>query len=113
MRLIDGLTTIRARLADNDADFTTLRFVDIYLKRAQGADVSVPSLMKTLGMLMRTPEANGDSGIYNDLVLLEEQLQGAAAIAQRQRAEEEARPTPKLKKDYKVQREKERAAKTK
>ena len=61
MRLIDGLTTIRARLADNDADFTTLRFVDIYLKRAQGADVSVPSLMKTLGMLMRTTEANGST----------------------------------------------------
>jgi len=111
MRLIDGLTTIRTRLADNDADFTTLRFVDIYIKRAQGADVSVPSLMTALGKLMRTPEANGDSGIYNDLVLLEEQLQGAAAIAQAQRAEEEARPTPKLKKDYKVQREKERAAK--
>ncbi len=42
MRLIDGLTTIRTRLAENDADFTTLRFVDIYIKRAQGTDVSVP-----------------------------------------------------------------------
>jgi len=111
MRLVDGLTTIRARLAENDADFTTLRFIDTYLKRAQGADVSVPSLMMTLGKLMRTPEANGDSGIYNDLVLLEEQLQGAAAVAQAQRAVEEARPTPKLKKDYKTQRDKERAAK--
>lgn len=113
MRLIDGLTTIRGRLAENDADFITLRFVDSYIKKAQGADVTVPSLMKTLGMLMRTPEAHNDSGIYNDLVLLEEQLQGAAVAAQIQREQEEARPTPKLKKDYKAQREKERAAKVK
>lgn len=111
MRLADALEIIRERLITNSAQPQTLRVVDTYRKRAAGADVSVPSLMKTLTMLMRTPETNGDSSIYNDLVLLEEQFQRASAISQAEREREDNRPVPKLKKEYKAEREKEKAAK--
>lgn len=110
MRLADALDIIRERLVTNSAQPQTLRVVDTYRKRAAAADAIVPSLTKTLGMLMRTPETNGDSSVYNDLVLLEEQLQRSTAIAQAEREREENRPVPKLKKEYKAQRDKDKAS---
>lgn len=111
MRLADALDIIRERLVTNTAAPQTLRVVDLYRRKAAAADAIVPSLMKTLTMLMRTPETNGDSSVYNDLALLEEQLQRSAAISQAEREREENRPMPKLKKDYKAEREKEKATK--
>ena len=111
MRLADALDIIRERLVTNTAQPQTLRVVDLYRKRAAAADASVPSLTKTLAMLMRTPETNGDSSVYNDLVLLEEQFQRANVIAQAEREREDNRPVPKLKKEYKAERDRERAAK--
>ncbi len=111
MRVVEGLTIIRERLADNGAISATLNAVDSYITRAQGTDASARSLLELTRMLMRTQEAHKNSAVYNDLTLIEEQLTSAAAVSQSEREREEARPTPKLKKDYKVQREKEKATK--
>lgn len=111
MRVTDGLLMIRERLVDNRAIADSTSMVDAYLRRAEGTDASARSLMELVRMLMRTPEAHKNSAVYNDLTLLEEQLTDASAIAQAERAREEARPTPKLKKEYKAQHAKEKAAK--
>ncbi len=110
MRLADALDIIRERLITNSAQPQTLRVVETYRRKAAAADVVVPSLTKTLTMLMRTPETNDDSSIYNDFVLLEEQFQRVTAIAQAEREREDNRPAPKLKKEYKAQRDKDKAA---
>lgn len=113
MRVTDGLGTIRERLAGNNAIAQTLSMVDNYLNRAQGTDASAPSLTHLVRMLMRTPEAHKNSGIYNDLALLEEQLNDASAIMMAERAREEAKPIPKDKKFYKAERAREQAIKDK
>ncbi|MDQ2783734.1 MAG: hypothetical protein M3Y58_01890 [Chloroflexota bacterium] len=113
MRVTDGLGTIRDRLAANNAIPPTLAMVDTYLTRAQGTDASAPSLTQLVKMLMRTPEAHKNSGVYNDLTLLEEQLNTATAAAMAEREREDARPVPKDKKFYKAQRDKEQAIKDK
>ncbi len=113
MRVTDGLGTIRDRLAANNAIPPTLTMVDTYLTRAQGTDASAPSLTQLVKMLMRTPEAHKNSGVYNDLTLLEEQLNTATAAAMAEREREDARPIPKDKKFYKAQRDKEQAIKDK
>ncbi len=111
MRVVQGLATIRERLVDNHAIPQTLATVDAYIRRAEGTDANAPSLTQLVRMLMRTQEAHKNSAIYNDLVLLEEQLEGATAIAMAERAREEARPMPKDKKFYTAQREREKATK--
>lgn len=113
MRVTDGLATIRERLAANGAIPPTLTMVDTYINRAQGTDASAPSLTQLVKMLMRTPEAHKHSGVYNDLTLLEEQLNTATAIAAAEREREESRPLPKDKKFYKAQRDREQAARDK
>jgi hypothetical protein len=113
MRVTDGLATIRDRLAANNAIPPTLAMVDTYMNRAQGTDASAPSLTQLVKMLMRTPEAHKNSGVYNDLTLIEEQLNAATAIALAEREREDARPMPKDKKFYKAQRDREQAEKVK
>lgn len=113
MRVTDGLATIRERLVENNAIPQTLAMVDVYVKRAQGTDASAPSLTQLVRMLMRTPESHKNSGVYNDLTLIEEQLNAATAVALAERAREEARPIPKDKKFYKAQRDREQAVKDK
>jgi len=113
MRVTDGLGTIRERLAGNNAIAQTLSMVDNYLNRAQGTDASAPSLTHLVRMLMRTPEAHKNSGIYNDLALLEEQLNVSSAAMMAERAREEAKPIPKDKKFYKAERAREQAIKDK
>lgn len=113
MRVTVGLETIRGRLLENGAIPQTLAMVDTYINRAQGTDASAPSLTQLVKMLMRTPEAHRNSGVYNDLTLLEEQLGAATAAAMAEREREESRPLPKDKKFYKAQREREQALKDK
>jgi hypothetical protein len=113
MRVTDGLMTIRDRLAANGAIPPTLTMVDTYINRAQGTDASAPSLTQLVKMLMRTPEAHKNSGVYNDLTLIEEQLGVATAAALAEREREDARPVPKDKKFYKAQRERDDAVKNK
>src|SRR4051812_12058904 len=107
MRVTDGLNTLRGRLVENGAIPPTLSMVDAYLNRAQGTDASAQSLTQLVRMLMRTPEAHKNSGVYNDLALIEEQLNTATAAAMAERAREDARPVPKDKKFYKAQRDRE------
>ena len=113
MRVTDGLMTIRDRLAGNGAIPPTLTMVDAYINRAQGTDASAQSLTQLVKMLMRTPEAHKNSGVYNDLTLIEEQLTTATAAAMAEREREDARPVPKDKKFYKAQRERDEAIKNK
>ena len=111
MNVAEGLQIIRDRLVENGADPATLRLVDDIMRRASlpaAQTASAPSLLQLVRLLMRRPEANSNTRIYNDLALLEEQLDQAAAAARERRAAEEARPIPKPKKYYKQLREREK-----
>ena len=55
---------------------------------------------------MRHPTAATNSAVYNDLALLEEQLERAAATAAQRAAEEADKPMPKTNKYYKELKEK-------
>ena len=57
-------------------------------------------------MVMRTPGANDNTVIYNDLARLEETLTTAASDYMARKAAEEAKPVPKTKKYYKELKEK-------
>lgn len=103
MNVQDGLTTIRERLVDNDANPTTLKLVDTILQRAAlpaASNASANSLLQLTRMLMRSPVAGADPKVYNDLVRVEEDLEGRSAEVRQRMAEDEARPLPKLKKHY-------------
>ena len=110
MNVIEGLRTIKQRLDENDAEPATMAHVDQILKRASVPSVgnaSAQSLLQLTRMLMRHPTASSNSAVYNDLALLEEQLE-SSAISVAQRAQEEAdKPMPKSKKYYKELKEKE------
>ena len=114
MNVLEGLTAIRDRLEENGANPATIALVDQMRKRAsvpaaQGANA--PSLLHLVRMLIRTPVADSNVAVYNDLARLEEHLQGRAAEYHARKAAEEAKPLPKLKKYYKEQKEKEKARK--
>jgi hypothetical protein len=113
VNVLEGLTTIRGRLESNGADPATLRLVDDISKRASlpaAQQANAQSLLQLVRMLARSPLANSNARVYNDLVGLEEQLQDAAAAVRAEREAEERRPTPKLKKFYKEQKAKEKKA---
>ena len=57
-------------------------------------------------MLMRTPGANDNTVIYNDLARLEETLTTAASDYMARKAAEDSKPVPKTKKYYKELKEK-------
>ncbi|HEV2527960.1 MAG TPA: hypothetical protein VGT61_05900 [Thermomicrobiales bacterium] len=104
MSLTHGLSQIRQRLWDNDASNATLALVDGIIQRASDpAAQSAPSQsqLQLVRMLMRTPVANDNSTVYNDLVQLEEELEQSANRYSAQREAEENRPLPKSKKYYK------------
>lgn len=111
MNVLEGLQQIRDRLTDNDADPATLQVVEAIMRRAAlpaAQPAAATSLLQLVRMLMRTPVADGNVRVYNDLVRLEEEL-GTAATSHRERlAAEEARPVPKTKKYYKELKDKER-----
>lgn len=109
MNVTDGLKMLRERLVANNANPATIKHVDEILKRASvpsAGGASAQSLLQLNRMLMRHPTTSSNNYIYNDLALLEEQLE-ASAIDSVKRAEDEFnRPQPKLKKYYKDQKEK-------
>ena len=111
MNVREGLEEIRRRLDAQGARPATLQAVDLILRRAAlpaAAPATATSLLQLTRMLMRTPAANSDTAIYNDLARLEEELEGHAAEYRERMAAEEARPLPKSRKHYKQLRERER-----
>jgi hypothetical protein len=110
MNVVDGLRAIRDRLDANDADPATLSAVDVFIQRASlpaAQSAAATSQLQLVRMLMRTPMANNNTQVYNDLARVEEELESAAAVVQAQRAAEEAKPVPKTKKYYKELKAKE------
>lgn len=111
MNVLDGLRAIRERLVENDADPATLEAVDQIMRRAAlpaASSASSNSLLQLVRMLARTPAADKNVRVYNDLVRLEEELDVASSSARERRAAEEAKPVPKTKKYYKDLREREK-----
>jgi len=110
MNLMYGLDRIEERLVENHARAETLSLVDTIRKTASrpGADqAQVRSLVELVRRLMRTPVANANVGVYDDLAVLEEQLVEASAKASAEREAVDNRPLPKSKKYYRTLREKE------
>lgn len=110
MNVQDGLKEIRVRLEENQASSQTIKVVDSIMERAAlpaAASASATSMLQLVRMLMRTPAANADTAIYNDLVRLEESLEHRAEEARAVREEQDARPIPKTKKYYKTLKESE------
>ena len=110
MNVVEGLQNIRERLLDNDASPETLALVDTILKRASlpaAAPASAQSLLQLVRMLARSPVANNNMTVYNDLLRVEEDIQTAAQQYQERLRAEEAKPVPKTKKFYKEQKERE------
>ncbi|MDI3342015.1 MAG: hypothetical protein QJR03_15950 [Sphaerobacter sp.] len=115
MNILDGLERIRERLEANQARPETLRLVDTIAKTASqpGANqAQVRSLLELVRRLMRTPAANSNVGVYDDLALLEEQLATAAAEAAARREALDNRPIPKPKKYYRELKEREARKRT-
>ena len=111
MNVLDGLQRIRDRLLENDADPATIAAVDQFIMRASlpaAASASAASLLQLVRMLMRTPAANNNTAVYNDLTRLEEELADAGAALRERQAAEDAKPVPKTKKYYKQLKERER-----
>jgi hypothetical protein len=109
MNVVDGLKTIRERLLTNGADDATLDHVELILKRASlpsAGSAAAQSLLQLTRMLMRHPTAATNSAVYNDLALLEEQLERAAVNAAQRAAAEADKPMPKSHKYYKELKEK-------
>ena len=115
MNVLEGLNTIRDRLEENNANPATLSLVDLMRKRASvpaAQAANAQSLLQLTRMLIRTPAADSNVAVYNDLSQLEEQLQHRAAEFHERRAAEDSKPVPKLKKYYKDQKEREKAKKS-
>lgn len=103
MNAREGLIRIRERLVENGARPETLKLVDTMIARASGYETENVQATQSqlIRLLIRTPAANANVGIYDDLVRLEQEVHEAAA---RRAAEAEAlasRPIPKSKKYYK------------
>ncbi len=114
MNVLDGLKIIRERLYDNDAATETLALVDAIMKRAAlpaAQPATATSLLQLARMLARSPAANNNMRVYNDLLQLEEQLESAGASYRERTAAEEATTEAKSKKYYKQLKEKEEAKK--
>ncbi|TVR75792.1 MAG: hypothetical protein EA415_02710 [Sphaerobacteraceae bacterium] len=110
MNILNALERVRERLQENGARPETLQLVGTIQKTAStpGADrAQVKSVTDLVRRLMRTPVANQNVGVYDDLAVLEEQLESASAEFAERRAEEEAKPMPKSRKFYKQLKEKE------
>jgi hypothetical protein len=111
VNVLDGLQRIRDRLIDNDADPATVAAVDQIMQRASlpsAAPAAATSLLQLVRLLMRTPAANNNTSVYNDLTRLEQELGDAATALREAQAREEAKPIPKTKKYYKQLKERDR-----
>jgi len=110
VNVLEGLQTIRHRLEENGAAPETLALVDSIIQRAAlpaAAPASAQSLLQLVRMLARSPVANKNIGVYNDLLRLEEQLQSAGQQFHERAEAEAAKPLPKTKKFYKQVKERE------
>ncbi|HEX7104207.1 MAG TPA: hypothetical protein VF201_16300, partial [Nitrolancea sp.] len=70
MNLLYGLERIEERLVDNGARSETLGLVDTIRRTASrpgGDQAQVRSLVELVRRLMRTPVANANVGVYDDL----------------------------------------------
>jgi hypothetical protein len=104
MNVKEGLLEIRGRLVENGASPKTLKVVDLVLQRASlpaAQEASAGSLLQLTRMLMRTPVANADPLVYDDLVQVEAALEHRADEFRAQREADDAKPIPKTKKFYK------------
>jgi cell division septum initiation protein DivIVA len=111
MNVAEGLRMIRERLDANGAGDATLKLVDQIRLRAaapSAAPAAAQSLLQLTRMLMRHPTTAANVDIYNDLALLEEQLEGNAQAMAARAAAEASRPVPKSHKYYKELKEKEK-----
>ncbi len=115
MNLVDGLERIRTMLLANKAQPATLATVDQILDNAArlGANdnAKAQSMLQIVKMLMRTPTANSNVDVYNDLARVEQHLTIRANEMAKERTDQTDRPMPKDKKFYKAQRDREKAAK--
>jgi hypothetical protein len=112
MNVVEALTRVRERLVENEANPATIEAVDQIMRRAAlpaAQPASAQSLLQIVRMLMRTPMANSNVRVYNDLVRLEEELDTAGAALRERQAVEDSRPVPKTKKYYKQVKSKEKA----
>lgn len=110
VNVLEGLQSIRLRLVENGAAPETLALVDTIMQRAAlpaAAPASAQSLLQLTRMLARTPAANANITVYNDLLRLEEELQSSAQEYHERAQAEAAKPIPKTKKHYKQMRERE------
>ena len=111
MNVIEGLRSIKQRLDENGASDATMAHVNEILKRASvpsAGSASAQSLLQLTRMLMRHPTAATNSAVYNDLALLEEQLEGSAVAMAARAAEEASKPMPKTHKYYKDLKDKQK-----
>ena len=109
MNVVTGLEQVRGMLASNGAQPATLTMIDGVIDNADrlpGGGSAQATMLQLLKMLMRTPIANKDVRVYNDLAKLEEQMVNRAAVAAQERAAVVDRPMPKDKKFYKAQKAK-------
>ena len=112
MNVAEGLRNIHERLEMNGARDQTLALVDQIRKRASvpsAAPAAAQSLLQLTRMLMRHPTSAANVNVYNDLALLEEQLEGNAAAMAARAAEEASKPLPKTSKYYKDLKKKDKA----
>jgi hypothetical protein len=103
MNVGEGLQAIKERLIVNGADPDTVTVVDGVMQRAAlpaASSATAGSLLQLVRMLMRSPQASSNPRIYNDLSKVEADLEVKADEVRERRAEEEAKPVPKLKKHY-------------
>ena len=114
MNAREGLERIRDRLYEHDARTETLDLVDSMIKRASvpGADRAQASLGQLMTLLARTPVANSNVKVYDELMELKDEIEVNASRRAQEAAAEEARPLPKSKKYYRQLREKERERKS-
>lgn len=109
MNVRDGLIQIRERLYERDARTETLELVDTMIKRASapGADRASASLVQLVGMLARTPVANNNIRVYDELMELKDELEATASRRATEAAAEASRPIPKSRKYYRQRRQRE------
>lgn len=110
MNVRDGLVQIRERLVERDARTETIDLVSAMIQRASapGADKAQASLSQLMTLLARTPVANNNIRVYDELMELKDELDTEAGQRAAEVAAEEARPLPKSRKFYRQQRERER-----
>ncbi len=109
MNISESMVRLQRQLIDRRARPQTIAMLDKYISLAErvgGNEHSSP--LRVLQRLMKSPEASRDTGIYNDLAGLEEELEAQREGNAREREALEARPLPKPKKYYKQQHDRHR-----